>query len=61
MNDKIEEKEVDVLEAASMEYPTWGCFKGIISEAKDNDFPSDNHLVINLYNANNNTLDACKI
>ena len=41
MNDKIEKKEVEVLEKARMEYPTWGCFKGIISEAKDNDFPSD--------------------
>ena len=41
MNDKIEKKKVKMLENASMEYPTWGCFKGIISEAKDNDFPSD--------------------
>lgn len=41
MNDQIEKKEVEVLEKAIMEYPTWGCFKGIISEAKDNDFPSE--------------------
>lgn len=39
MNDKIEEKEVKVLEDASMEYPTWGCFKDIIDEAKNKDFP----------------------
>jgi hypothetical protein len=40
MNDKIEKKEVKVLENASMEYPTWGCFDKIISEAKDKNFPS---------------------
>jgi len=40
MNDKIEEKEVDVLKKASMKYPTWGCFDKIISEAKDVNFPS---------------------
>ena len=42
MNDKIEKKEVKVLENASMEYPTWGCFDKIISEAKDKNFPSSN-------------------
>lgn len=42
MNDKIEKKEVKVLEAASREYPTWGCFDKIISEAKDKNFPSSN-------------------
>ena len=42
MNDKIEEKEVEVLEAASREYPTWGCFDKIISEAKVKNFPSSN-------------------
>ena len=42
MNDKIEKKEVEVLEAASREYPTWGCFDKIISEAKDKNFPSSN-------------------
>lgn len=39
MNDKIKEEEVKVLEAASREYPTWGCFKDIIDEAKNKDFP----------------------
>ena len=42
MNDKIKEEEVKVLEAASREYPTWGCFKDIIDEAKNKDFPSSN-------------------
>ena len=42
MNDKIEKKEVEVLEAASREYPTWGCFDKIISEAKVKNFPSSN-------------------
>ena len=42
MNDKIEKKEVKVLENASREYPTWGCFDKIISEAKDKNFPSSN-------------------
>ena len=42
MNDKIKEEEVKVLEAASREYPTWGCFKDIIDEAKNTDFPSSN-------------------
>ena len=42
MNDKIKVEEVDVLKEARMEYPTWGCFKEIISEAKDNHFPSNN-------------------
>ena len=40
MNDKIKVEEVDVLKEASMEYPTWGCFKNIIDEAKIKDFPS---------------------
>lgn len=42
MNDKIKVEEVDVLGAASMKYPTWGCFDKIISEAKDVNFPSSN-------------------
>lgn len=42
MNDEIKEEEVKVLEAASREYPTWGCFKDIIDEAKNKDFPSSN-------------------
>jgi len=41
MNDKIKVEEVDVLGAASMKYPTWGCFDKIISEAKDVNFPSN--------------------
>lgn len=40
MNDKIKVEEVDVLKEASMVYPTWGCFKNIIDEAKIKDFPS---------------------
>ena len=42
MNDKIKEEEVNVLKDACMEYPTWGCFKDIIDEAKNKDFPSSN-------------------
>ncbi len=40
MNDEIEEKEGGFLKNASMDYPTWGCFKDIIDEAKNKNFPS---------------------
>lgn len=40
MNDKIKVEEVKVLKEARMEYPTLGCFKDIIDDAKNRDFPS---------------------
>ena len=53
MNDKIKVEEVDVLGAASMEYPTWGCFKGIIIETKDKNFPSNNFRCQHIQRPNN--------
>ena len=49
---KIKEEEISHLKDAVMEYPTWECFKDIIEEAKENDFPSKHFGTEPLSNGN---------